>query len=238
MRVGAVCPLNLCLKNLTFDSCAALSHPMAHIQCGPVCRGSAEEVSVITTACTTFCTSLPSPILTSLPSFSEDPQLTATAFRRTFHVTKPLISRRCLVTDYSYMFMFIPSLPLLQSLGIRQRVGTGEHVLLSVFILAQQTRRFNHIVHIILADRQYARFLFVYFVFILHQRNSEIFIMKKLFWSLLALCDTIFWYSRKSLIRRYETCFYINISHLWRHPVWRQTDGSRSRCLVDKSVHP
>ncbi|KAI9528920.1 hypothetical protein NQZ68_015686 [Dissostichus eleginoides] len=48
VRIGAVCPLNLCLENLTFDSCAALSHPEAHIQCGPVCRGSAEEVSVIT----------------------------------------------------------------------------------------------------------------------------------------------------------------------------------------------
>lgn len=61
MRIGAVCPLNLCLKNVTLDSCAALSHPVAHIQCGPVCWGSAEEVSVITRACTTFCTSLPPP---------------------------------------------------------------------------------------------------------------------------------------------------------------------------------
>lgn len=59
MRIGAVCPLNLRFKNVTFDFCAALSHPIAHIQCGPVCWGSAEEVSVITTGCTIFCTSLP-----------------------------------------------------------------------------------------------------------------------------------------------------------------------------------
>lgn len=47
VRIGAVCPLNLCLKNVTFDPCAALSHPVAHIQCGRVCWGSAEEVSAM-----------------------------------------------------------------------------------------------------------------------------------------------------------------------------------------------
>lgn len=68
MRMGAVCPLNLCFTNLTFDTCAALSHPIAQIQCVPICRGSVEEVSVITTICTTLCTSLPalSPVSTSL----------------------------------------------------------------------------------------------------------------------------------------------------------------------------
>lgn len=89
MRVGAVCPPNLCSKNVTFDSCAALSHPVARIQCGPVRRGSAEEVSVITTACTTFCTSLPTPltpILTSPPLHNplhplKDPQLAAATFQ-------------------------------------------------------------------------------------------------------------------------------------------------------------
>lgn len=59
MRIETACPLDLCSKNVTFDSCAALLHPVAHVQCGPVSRGSAEEVSVIT--CTTFCTSLRAP---------------------------------------------------------------------------------------------------------------------------------------------------------------------------------
>lgn len=57
MRVGALCPLNLCFRSVTFDSCAALSHPIAHIQCGPMCWGSKKEVSVITTAHTALCTS-------------------------------------------------------------------------------------------------------------------------------------------------------------------------------------
>lgn len=71
VRMGAVCPLNLCFTNLTSDSCAALSRPIAHIQCVPVCRGWAEEASAITTICTTLCTSLPalSPVSTSLPSY-------------------------------------------------------------------------------------------------------------------------------------------------------------------------
>lgn len=34
MRIWAVCLLNLCLENVTFDLCAALSHPVAYIQCG------------------------------------------------------------------------------------------------------------------------------------------------------------------------------------------------------------
>lgn len=85
--IWAVCPLNLCLKNVTFDFCAALSHPIAHIQCGPVCWRSAKEVSVITTACTTFCTSLlPPPLHPSAPPpLQRPPTLAAATFQALLH---------------------------------------------------------------------------------------------------------------------------------------------------------
>lgn len=73
MRVGALCLLNLCFKNVTFDSCAALSHPIAHIRRGPVCWGFMKDVSVITSACTALCTSLtPRTLQQSPPTSSVD----------------------------------------------------------------------------------------------------------------------------------------------------------------------
>lgn len=105
MRIGAVCLLNLCLKNVTFDWCGALSHPVAHIQCGPVWRVSAEEVSVITAACTIFCT-YPQTVL----FFHRPPTQYTATFQTVLHSTT---ANHIPKSNYIWMEMIacLPSVP-------------------------------------------------------------------------------------------------------------------------------
>lgn len=152
---------------MTFDSCAALSHPIAHIQCGPVCWGSAEEVSVIITACTTFCTSLPPhptphPHLSPLPPPSQRPpkphsRHCSSQQQRTSGCLKAIIlkstAEHCIITTLRFyihpLLMMANSffnsrshcpLPLLNQWACLVRApGQVVSFLLSVLILAQET---------------------------------------------------------------------------------------------------